>query len=263
MTDELLGDRIIKQLKKNNITTSDLAGKLLISEEDLNNYITHQKEPSPQVIYKLSEIFNVPKNYFLNCCSRITLKEMNIFNKGEKNLDDRGEDLPSLKNYGTEFENFIKNRIESLNSEIKVFQNVKIFSCKLNKSTEIDLLVITPWRVYCIEAKRVRSRLIGEYTNKVWTTVSGRYQKKIYNPIVQNLLHVRALKRELLLRKIYLKNIEPLWCIPDKVKCDISYFKTVSQLLLVISEDSYNMEHRINVSKLSKVIYKIGYSDRR
>lgn len=257
-----LGARIMKRIEEIRVNKKDLAFSLGITVEDLNNYINNITEPSPQIIYKLSEVLEVPRNYFLNCCSNITKGKVNKYYKETKAntispSDSRGKDMKNLTTYGNQLEQFLSERLLYSNNDIKVLTNIKIYAPQLNKLTEIDVLVVTEWAVYSIEAKRVRNRLMGKYSDRYWKTVSGRYQKHIYNPIVQNLMHTRALKSALRKVNSILINVIPLWCKPDGVICDVNDFQTVSEIIMRINLDKNKMKHIASVNHTMKYINSI------
>lgn len=257
-----LGKRLDNRMKEMQISEQDLAFMLNIRVDELNTYLENKMEPSPQIIYKLSEVLKVPVNYFLNCCSNITKGKVNKYYKETKAntvqpSDTRGKDIKNLTTYGNELEQFLCERLLDSTNEIKVFSNLKIYAPQLHKITEIDVLVITKWALYSIEVKRVRNRLIGSYSDRYWKTVSGRYQKHIYNPIIQNLMHTRALKSNL--RKVCSTkiNVIPLWCKPDEVICDVSEFQTVSDIIVKINSDGLKFKNSLNIDDVERHINSI------
>lgn len=65
-------------------------------------------------------------------------------------------------------------------------------------STEIDLVCITSMGVYVIESKNYNGWIFGSLDQQHWTQVFANQTKnKFYNPILQNVGHIKALKKKL------------------------------------------------------------------
>lgn len=67
-----------------------------------------------------------------------------------------------------------------------------------NKTTEIDLLLITDSGLYVFESKYYSSWIYGNEEDKYWTqTFRNGYKTKFYNPIKQNKTHISVLRNNL------------------------------------------------------------------
>lgn len=65
-------------------------------------------------------------------------------------------------------------------------------------STEIDLVIITSMGVYVIESKNYSGWIFGNHDQQHWTQVFANQTKnKFYNPIHQNVGHIKALKKKM------------------------------------------------------------------
>ena len=65
-----------------------------------------------------------------------------------------------------------------------------------SKSSQIDHIVIHKSGIYVIETKNYEGRIYGNETNKYWTQVLayGNSKNKLYNPVMQNDVHIKRLK---------------------------------------------------------------------
>lgn len=63
-----------------------------------------------------------------------------------------------------------------------------------DKTTQIDHLVIGPFGVMCIETKNHGGFIYGGMNDKHWQQKIGRQTHSFYNPLMQNLTHVKTVK---------------------------------------------------------------------
>lgn len=77
-------------------------------------------------------------------------------------------------------------------SKYKVINNVVLKSGE--KTTQIDHIVISDFGVFVIETKNYKGWIIGSENSEYWTQVIYKRKEKLYNPIRQNLAHIRALR---------------------------------------------------------------------
>lgn len=111
----------IKNLREfNNMTRNNLADILNVTSKTIGNWENNERQPSLDIVIKLSEIFNVPTDYILK-------------GKMDINLPDGG--IMTLKFKDGNFENFdilkMQDFIEKLESS-KI--DAKAFIEELNKS---------------------------------------------------------------------------------------------------------------------------------
>lgn len=76
-----------------------------------------------------------------------------------------------------------------------------------NGSSQIDHLVVSVFGIFVIETKNYSGWILGAEHAEYWTPNIYGKKYKIYNPILQNAGHVRALRR-------ILKDFEPLPILP-------------------------------------------------
>jgi hypothetical protein len=77
-------------------------------------------------------------------------------------------------------------------SKYKVINNIVLEAA--GKSTQIDHIVISDFGVFVIETKYYKGWILGGEHSEYWTQVIYKRKEKFYNPIRQNLGHIRALK---------------------------------------------------------------------
>lgn len=158
---------------------------------------------------------------------------------------------------GERFEEFIVDTIHSeLDSKHYICQNLTLYSHLLERDTQIDIVIVTSSRVYCIEAKRFRTTLKGSINDRMWTGNSGRYYTKLYNPVLQNAEHIRCLKREIRRLGFPAPRIENIVCVPNEceILADIPNVLTLGTLISVMENDIKKNPNKVQVDKLSRIL---------
>jgi len=77
--------------------------------------------------------------------------------------------------------------------ENQIFRNVYI-PVKNNKTSEIDLLIISKKGIFVFECKNYSGNIYGDAKRKKWVQHIGHQKNYFYNPLFQNRNHVRYLK---------------------------------------------------------------------
>ena len=169
----------------------------------------------------------------------------------------------SSSNYfkiGEDFEDFIVKALYSrLNSNIRIIQNKRIWSFALNKYTQIDLILITDYGIYCIEAKRYRTRLKGSINDSVWLGYTGSYITRLYNPYLQNVEHIRCLKRHMRKLGCNVPSIKNYICIPNNCigDTDLANVVTIGTLITRLERDCFRNRKSIDVEYFYNLINEI------
>lgn len=162
---------------------------------------------------------------------------------------------------GEDFEDFIVRALYArLPGKINIIQNKSIWSFALNKKTQIDMILVTEFGIYCIEAKRYRTKIKGSINDKIWFGFSGSYMTRFYNPYFQNVEHIRCLKRELRKQGYVVPQIRNYVCIPNKCdsETDIARVVTLGTLLTRLEIDAIRNTKRLDVEMISKMINRIN-----
>ncbi|MEK8180764.1 NERD domain-containing protein [Flavobacterium buctense] len=88
----------------------------------------------------------------------------------------------------------ISLRLRSLDkSKYKVINNVVLQSGEF--TSQIDHIVISDFGVFVIETKNYKGWILGHEHSEYWTQVIYKRKEKLYNPIRQNLGHIKSLKK--------------------------------------------------------------------
>jgi predicted RNA-binding Zn-ribbon protein involved in translation (DUF1610 family) len=80
-------------------------------------------------------------------------------------------------------------------SKYKVINNIVLKTDE--RTTQIDHIVISDFGIFVIETKNYKGWILGNENSEYWTQVIFNRKEKLYNPIRQNLGHIRALKSHL------------------------------------------------------------------
>ena len=147
----------------------------------------------------------------------------------------------------------------------RVFYNVYI--PKREGTTEADIVMVHPSGVYVIESKNYSGRIYGGVEQPYWTQVlprgKGRRAEKerFFNPIMQNDLHVKYLKR-------YLGGDIPVYSyIVFSERCDLDRLMIDDDTVRLMKRSSLAREIKRNISRegarldeetLGKIAEKLG-----
>ena len=103
--------------------------------------------------------------------------------------------LDDAEGKGKSFECSVINTILSSHPDSKILRNLILPKSKAGTS-EIDILVLNPKGIVCLECKNYSARISGNYNDKYW---KAEYTKSnvidFYSPVLQNLNHVRTLEK--------------------------------------------------------------------
>lgn len=158
---------------------------------------------------------------------------------------------------GNAFESEIQNELSYvLDNYGKIYQGVYLYSHSLGTFTEIDLLIVTPKKIYSLEAKSYRNVLEGAMHMKMWKGKTSKYMTMIYNPYFQNITHIRALRKTFYDFGVRLPIIENYVVVPNscQIRSDYDKIFKISQLVRKITEDKYIGRDIIDVKKFDKAL---------
>jgi hypothetical protein len=114
-----------------------------------------------------------------------------------------------------------------------------------NKSTQIDNVLFTNRRVYCIESKNYSGWIYGSEMGKSWTQTFNFYGKitrtSFYNPLIQNYGHIKYLSKFL--------------DFPLKYFVNVVVFSNEAELKNIKVDKAYN--HVVNQKDLTSLIKTI------
>lgn len=154
----------------------------------------------------------------------------------------------------------IVNYTLSLLDNSKHLSNLDFYSFKLRKITEIDMVLITPTHIYCIEVKSYKTKIVGNFCDKMWSGFTGTYLTMFYNPMFQNLEHLRTLKNNLRRNGHPVYDITPYMIVPNScdVRSDCENIVTLSEFMRIAKDNAISCEKRFDVDSVYNVIKRLG-----
>jgi hypothetical protein len=133
------------------------------------------------------------------------------------------------------------------------------YNSRLGKNTEIDILIVTRHGLYSIECKGYTGALTGEFNMRKWLGQSGRKGGlSIYNPIMQNFMHIRCLRNFLFSSFGEWYDIRNYVVVPDKTKIytDNEFVIHQSTLRNILQADCLRYENKYDIDLL---LYRLNY----
>ena len=165
--------------------------------------------------------------------------------------------LTRAKRAGKYGEANIKLRLSGLpEAEYTVFDDIMIPNASGTGTTQIDHVVVSPYGIFVIETKNYQGWIYGsEYAEK-WTQNIFGNKHELFNPLLQNDTHIRALRKPLRAHK-FLPSIS-IVTFPAKadIRVDATEGHVVYWSQLVRTIKSYR-ERRIDDSDLRAIAREI------
>ena len=85
--------------------------------------------------------------------------------------------MPGIIGKGAE--NYVLRKLSSLDTnKYKVLKDLMIPSKGHSSNTQIDIVVVSNFGVFCIEVKAYKGWIFGNAQHKYWTQVIYKYKKK-------------------------------------------------------------------------------------
>lgn len=153
---------------------------------------------------------------------------------------------------GYSFEDEVAEKLRWIGNGV-LLKNVFLYSYNLRRYTEIDMIYVTPYKLYCIECKSFRTSITGDMGDVVWTGKSGRYITRVYNPYFQNLEHIRCIKRSLREFDCYTNNIENIIVVRDSCKISSNYSNVFPLKRFVSKVRREMVQHRETTLDVNRV----------
>jgi hypothetical protein len=119
-----------------------------------------------------------------------------IFNMGDV-VHDIATGAGEWKDTGSVGERMTYNALREHFPNSHIFRNVYLTRAD-GKTTEIDMLVIDRRGIFVLESKNYGGWIFGDSSQKYWTaTYPNKLKNRFYNPILQNLAHIRVVQERL------------------------------------------------------------------
>lgn len=159
---------------------------------------------------------------------------------------------------GTSFETYVKYYIENTLVGSVVFMNTLLYCPRIKRNTEVDCIVFYKDTMFVLELKSSTTMLYGQSYNVRWQSVSGNKRTHIYNPVMQNYLHTRAIKN--ILRDYKGLKIIPYVAVPSgcHVDSDLDYLVyNLDNLIVSMLCDIDRNNKPISVENIKNIMKKI------
>lgn len=133
-----------------------------------------------------------------------------------------------------------------------------IYSYELGRYTQIDLLFITSYAIYSIEAKSARRLIGGVEDFKWWTSTYGNKNTVTVSPYLQNIRHILAMKHKLWEFKMHNVNFVNLIVVTEDalVRSDCRCIYTIPSLINKLIRD-YDLNSSVKGSINIEKVYNI------
>lgn len=162
---------------------------------------------------------------------------------------------------GETFEFKIMTVLKSMFPTAIILHDLHVPSTYLDKETQIDVLAITDFGVFVIEAKNWKHWIKGDYDDFEWSGLTNeRKVITVFNPFHQNFIHIRALRnaiRNTGETPLYFHNLVVL---PDgtEIVSDCAEVVNLSRLPTIVQRLSSNekIDKRKCEEQIKKVILK-------
>lgn len=139
-------------------------------------------------------------------------------------------------------------------SKYKVINNIVLQNGE--GTTQIDHLVIADFGLFVIETKNYKGLIVGHEKSEYWTQILYKRKERLYNPILQNMGHIRVLKRILL----DYPSIEYLSIIvfSNKANLKVNASTGVINSNLLLKYIKSNTDIRVNINDKEEIYKKIN-----
>lgn len=155
---------------------------------------------------------------------------------------------PKIKGFIGEYK--VKSRLSKLNNdEYKVIHNLRIFYNGI--MSQIDHIVISKYGIFVIETKNYKGVIYGGEKSYEWTQTHGYAKTKFYNPIKQNIGHIKALQANLSENKNI--NFFPIVVFTGKAKLKINSSFPVVHTHQLINTINSQKNPNLHVEKIEDI----------
>lgn len=169
------------------------------------------------------------------------------------------KDNEIVKKYvvGNKFETNLVNNLNVFRpKDSYLLRNINLYSERLEKYIEIDILLITTNGIYCIESKFVSTSIVGDMKDRMWFVYNAYGTNRVYNPYIQNTEHLRCLKQYLRKGGYYTNEIHNVIVVPDKadLETDCALVKRAKDWLFDIAKDLHVKNNKVDVERVYKIL---------
>lgn len=143
----------------------------------------------------------------------------------------------------------------------KIILNFEVYSRDLRRGTEVDIVVITPYKIYCIECKNYKGYIAGNKFDYYWTFASSGKRGRTQNPYLLNRKHIRLLRGCFYNKGLTPLLIENIIVVPDACKIHVEGCNVVnlSSLISLLDLDRRTSTPIYNVNGVYRFLESINY----
>ena len=149
---------------------------------------------------------------------------------------------------GDLFELIVASKIQSL-FDYPILIKREFYDDRIHKSMECDLILVTPFKIYCIECKSYNGYVSGSKFETNWRFASSGRKSTVQNPYLLNKIRIRLIRGLFYNRDFNPPKVENLIVVPDYCNIHVGYDKI------------YNLTDFLNLIKIDSVTHKSIYKE--
>lgn len=107
---------------------------------------------------------------------------------------------------GRKGERIVAKELKGLRRRDYIVLNDLLLPVAQGRTSQIDHIVVSTRGIFVVETKSLAGRIAGSEHSQYWTQHLSSQSRQIYNPLLQNAAHIRALRR-------LLKDLDPEWFV--------------------------------------------------
>lgn len=163
---------------------------------------------------------------------------------------------------GKKFEIIVASNLSSI-FNYPILLNRQFLDRRIGKGMECDLILVTPFKIYCIECKNYNGYIAGNLFDEKWRFASSGRKGKVQNPYLLNKRRIRVIRGKFYESNYNPPRIENVIVVPDNcnIHCDYKNVYNLTDFLNLVRIDSVTNKEVYRSEQLSEFI--ISNSARR
>lgn len=160
---------------------------------------------------------------------------------------------------GKGFELVVASSIKSV-FDYPILLNREFFDYRIGRGMECDLILVTPFKIYCIECKNYNGYIAGDRFDVDWRFASSGRKGKVQNPYLLNKRRIRLI-RGLFYNKGYNPpTIENFIIVPDNCQIHSNYKNVLHKrdFLNLLRLDSVTHKYVYKEDQISEFIFNLS-----
>lgn len=177
-------------------------------------------------------------------------------------LDSSSSKREKMVASGKRFELIVASSLKSI-VDYPILLNREFFDKRIGRGMECDLILVTPFKIYCVECKNYNGYIAGNLYDNEWRFASSGRKSRVQNPYLLNKRRAR------LIRGLFYKDdynppkVENIIVMPDccHIHVDYKHIFNITDFLNLVKLDCVTNKSVYRVDQISKFL--IEYSKRR